>query len=964
MKARWLHISDFHFAGGDAYDRNVVLNALVASLPRFVQQGHGADLVFATGDIAQSGKASEYQAVSDFFDAVLKALGLGRERLFVVPGNHDVDRAAGVGLSRSLSKREEADIYFGPAHPKHHITDKQAAFLTWYKDYFTGIRRFPEASSCGPVERVSLPGGTVGVLPINSALFCAGDDDHGKLWVGRRCLEEALKCLKGLTPDLSVALLHHPLDWLHGVEASNIRAALERDVDLILRGHLHENTVAATRGTSGEALHIAAGAAYQTRQWPNRAFFASVDGAEVTLFPIRYEDNPEERWTVDPSLFPDPPYSGRFPLARLAQSQTAPLPPPPLTTAPAVARSNIPALRNLSLVGRDDLLATITARLGEPAQDAVLVLRGAPGVGKSELAREHARRNRHRYPGGCFVIEAGNRAIAVGLAELGRRYLDLSFPPDLPLEDQAVRVLRALHAAPSLLIFDNVVAVEDALPWLPPAGAPCHTLLTSLLDQWGLVAPDLVVSPLPDDAALALVERIAGPEIARSQGAALLRMAGGLPVQLVPASATLKKAAGRGRAAGAASLMAAEATQSFDAVYERLADPARLLLHAAARLDSQAIDGDELSAHLREGAGWTDQVFNEHLTQCLDLHLLDGADTLRMHQLLAAFLNDHDLSASMIGMVPKVAAAQARAMVAAAREVARQPNRADLATRLFRFQPEVDRWTILGVEWSADDAQWMQRALHQLGRFEEALAWALRSVERAEAKSSEGIADHGRFGVCLNNVGSCLSRLGRWSEAQPWLERAVAAAEQGDGDGHVDHQNLGVSLHEVGICLLRRGEHAAAQEWLERAVAAKERGDVHGRVDHESFGTSLHQVGMCLSFRGEHATAQAWFERAVAAAERGDVHGRVDHGSLGRSLHQVGICLSSRGEHAAAQERFERAVASAERGDVHGRVDHESLAISLDAVGHCLLELNRPDEAAVWLERAEVERAIPNEPGV
>ncbi len=675
----------------------------------------------------------------------------------------------------------------------------------------------------------------------------------------------------------------------------------------------------------------------------------------------------------------------------------------------AAPRTNIPALRKLTLVGRDGLLARVGAELGAPERDSVLVLRGAPGVGKSELAREYARRNADRYPGGAFVIEAGGRAIAVGLAEIGRAHLDMSFPPDLPLDDQGVRVARALRAAPCLLIFDNVVAVDDILPWLPSAGTPGHTLLTSLLDSWGAVAPDLVVEPLPDADALSLIEQLAGAEIARSHGAALLRQAGGLPVQLVPASATLKKEAERGRLDVVGLSLEPSTERSFGGVYQLLEPSAQLLLHAAARLESQAIASAALAEHLTAGADWTEAMFRRHLAACLDLHLLDGAATLRMHQLFAAFLNAQPVAPALTNSFQRVVAAQARALVAVARDVATQPNRADLAARLFLFQPDAARWTVPEASLMANDAFTVGRALYEIGRFEEALAWEMWAVENADQETAGDPVDHQRKGKGFHNVGGSLSSLGRhvaaqgWFEravaemeqgdvhgrvdhvwlgaslhqvgvclfrldqpaaAQEWFERAVAEKEQGDVHGRVDHESLGMSLHEVGNCLFRLGQFAAAQEWFERAVAEAERGDVHGCVDHESLGVSLHQVGMCLFRLGQPATAQGWFERAVAEKEQGDAHGRVDHASLGVSLHEVGNCLFRLGQSAAAQDWFERAVAEKEQGDVHGRVDHQSLASSLESLGVCLSKLDRPDEAQVWFARAKAENAIPNEPGV
>src|SRR4030088_1314290 len=88
----WLHISDFHVKSGDPYDRDVVLGALVKSAAEYRRSGRSPDLIFATGDIAYSGKPQEYELAGKFFDDLLSAVGLPKNRLFVIPGNHDVDR--------------------------------------------------------------------------------------------------------------------------------------------------------------------------------------------------------------------------------------------------------------------------------------------------------------------------------------------------------------------------------------------------------------------------------------------------------------------------------------------------------------------------------------------------------------------------------------------------------------------------------------------------------------------------------------------------------------------------------------------------------------------------------------------------------------------------------------------------------------------------------------------------------
>ncbi|TLU54338.1 MAG: NACHT domain-containing protein, partial [Chlorobium sp.] len=318
MAVTWLHVSDFHLSDGAPYDQVVILRALVSSVRRFREEGHVPDLIFATGDIAQQGKAKEYESATNFFDDLLEAAGLNRDRLFIVPGNHDVDRKAGKFLLRTLDTNEDAYEYFDHETPTPHLTQKFQAFSEWYNDYFKTIRVFPANTTCSPVEIVTIRDSRITVLPLNSALFCIGDDDHEKLFVGRRCLDAAKKQLAA--SDLTVALIHHPLDWLSPFEQSNIESDLEESVDLLLQGHFHQTSAKGLVSANGGYLKLAAGASYQTRNWPNSAMYGTFESNQVTIFPVRYEDKPRERWTLDTSLFPSPSYTGRLTIPGLTTS--------------------------------------------------------------------------------------------------------------------------------------------------------------------------------------------------------------------------------------------------------------------------------------------------------------------------------------------------------------------------------------------------------------------------------------------------------------------------------------------------------------------------------------------------------------------------------------------------------------------------------------------------------------------
>lgn len=993
MKVTWLHVSDFHIRGGDPYDRDVVLRALVSSVRELREDGRVPDLIFATGDVAHAGKPAEYEIATHFFDALLDATGLDRRHLFVIPGNHDVDRDLGIGLARTLESREKADAYFRPGIPKPHLTQKLGAFRNWYKEYFAGIRVLPEDSTCGPVEALEIRGCRIGVLPLNTALFCEDDYDQAKLCIGRRCLDAGLEELGKLGAHLKVALLHHPLDWLSDIERSNIKTSLQGNVDVLLRGHLHETEVESVVSANGEALHIAAGAVYQTRKWPNRALYATFEDRHITIFPIRYEDQPSEVWTVDPSLFPrERGYEKRFPLKR-AEVEKNPAVPTKLSEPMVLPRfpSNVPSRRDLPFVGREQLLADVQTALGEPKSERVLVLHGQPGVGKSELAREYARHQRDWYPGGTFIIDAGSGAMPVDLARVGVNVLDLEFPPDLSLQDQCVQTLLSLGAAPVLLIYDNARSPDSIQPWLPPAGMPCHVLITTVLDRWGPGWSTMEVEAFDLETSVELIEQLAGSEVAARHGQALADLAGGLPVQICPAATTLAYEARRGRLDSVRLEIADEARESFRLVYERLEPPVHLLLHAAAFLNGQRIPRQELYQHLKEATGWSEADFQRLLDTCLDLHLLDGDVDLRMHQLLSSFVLGTPLVDGNSAILEQVRVTQRKRLLELAKELGEHPANSELATTLMVFRLRPQDWGGAQAEISVNDGEivgkalleigkfeearlwyeWVVEAgsvnnenlstslygvgvcLSRVGKFEEALLWFERAVEVDKQGDLSGHVNQSRLGSSLSGVGFCLCNAGQFKEALPWHERAVEAKKQGDLDGRVDQGSLGWSQHQVGVCLESVGKFEEARSWYEQALEAKKQGDLSGRSDHANLSTSLYGIGFCLSIVGKFEEARSWYERAVEANQQGDLHGRVHHDILGRTLHQVGFCLSSVGKFEEALPWYEWAVEATRQGDIYGRVDSSSLALSLREGAKCLRHLNQLEKAQAWENEAD-----------
>jgi hypothetical protein len=93
-----LHVSDLQFGkhhrfADDAGGFDTLLRRLCDDLD-VLKDSHGLapQLVALTGDLAEWGMKAELDQVLRFCEGLEKHLGLARERVLVIPGNHDVNR--------------------------------------------------------------------------------------------------------------------------------------------------------------------------------------------------------------------------------------------------------------------------------------------------------------------------------------------------------------------------------------------------------------------------------------------------------------------------------------------------------------------------------------------------------------------------------------------------------------------------------------------------------------------------------------------------------------------------------------------------------------------------------------------------------------------------------------------------------------------------------------------------------
>ena len=292
---RILHISDLHCGketrSGAAWRFQRVLAEKWLENLRAISSDGKPDIVCFTGDLAQAGQTAEYEEVSRFLDQTLVALGAGKECLFVVPGNHDIDRtihpeawkqmraAPPDGLSRWMAGW--ATPFGCQAAWREQVLARQQNFRDWERRYFADCPRQIIQNHGQLGYRVTLAGWAVPIhlIGFDSAWLAGDDSDMGKL---RLTDEQVGRHLAGLD-GIKIAMLHHPLGEL--ADGTACRGLLaEYGVNLVLHGHVHDPNHQRWQHPNHDAANLmqesVAGCLYEHDQYPNcmQVLDVAVDG--------------------------------------------------------------------------------------------------------------------------------------------------------------------------------------------------------------------------------------------------------------------------------------------------------------------------------------------------------------------------------------------------------------------------------------------------------------------------------------------------------------------------------------------------------------------------------------------------------------------------------------------------------------------------------------------------------------
>lgn len=243
---RWLHISDLHLNS-----KGAATSMLRDEMTCFLrEQGLTCDYVFCTGDIRSANeKPNAYtEEMVKFLRNVCDAAGTMTDNMFIVPGNHDIDRdhAKRMEAIRRVKYQPESSGYYDANDGQIQEKD-MAAIMKGEADFIKFLKKiYPE-------DRVKCYGNKkaphfnvetddFNILHLDSTIIYAKGQEKSDLIVGSNAL---LKALETLNPDKPTLLLtHYPFTALAQDEKKILSTMLQKhEVRLWLAGHEHDQVL-------------------------------------------------------------------------------------------------------------------------------------------------------------------------------------------------------------------------------------------------------------------------------------------------------------------------------------------------------------------------------------------------------------------------------------------------------------------------------------------------------------------------------------------------------------------------------------------------------------------------------------------------------------------------------------------------------------------------------------------------
>lgn len=603
---------------------------------------------------------------------------------------------------------------------------------------------------------------------------------------------------------------------------------------------------------------------------------------------------------------------------------------------------NLPRSGTLKFVGRAEALENLHQMVQQNNQVVIAAIEGMGGVGKTELATQYALLHLLllTYPGGICWLRARDEDVGIQIVRFAQAKLGLNPPEDWDLPSQVDFCWSRWHEENVLVVLDDVNDYPKVEPYLPPQPSRFKVLITTRLQ---LDLPQsLTLDVLDESAALELLQEWIGAEKINHELAdakELCQRLGYLPLALNLVGRYVKKrkislaemlrrlekkglkheSLERDKNDPAWTLNVKRGVAAaFELSWEELSEEAQQLgcllsLFALAPIPWDLVESVE--------TGQDAEDLEDARVELESLHLLQGEDTYRLHQLIREFFREKLEQSERADELKREFAG---AMSAEATQVPQQneltreqivslnpviPHLAEVANYLTAYLSDEDSAKpFIGLGWFYEGQ----------GFYDKAVPWFEKCLAVTQARFG---AEHLAVAESFTNLAWLYTSQGHYSKAEPLLLQALELTKSLLGE---EHAQVTTSFNNLALLYKSQGRYGEAESLYIQALNLYKRqlGDEHHMAQ------SLNNLAVLYHSQGRHSEAEPLYAQAL---ELYKLQFGEEHREVARCLNNLANIYSEQGRSREAEPLFMQALKLRQRllGEEHPDVANSLYSLAV-----------------------------------
>lgn len=261
MTVAILHLSDIHIF--DAHDAILQRHQHIAAAVRRHLSNASKLVILLSGDIAQSGRAVEYELAETFLASLKCEIVKEHQNVtvdfIVAPGNHDCDFSTEDAVRDAVIAQIESK---SPDLPQSFIdacTACQKNYFNFRERLSTGLSAINDDKLWATFD-IESDGKHIYFDVLNASWMSSRHEKQGGLLFPF----ERYASFQGSAADLRIGVLHHPYGWYSQRNQTKFRSFMQGLCDVIFTGHEHDSSArVADDLNSGECAYVEGAALFE-----------------------------------------------------------------------------------------------------------------------------------------------------------------------------------------------------------------------------------------------------------------------------------------------------------------------------------------------------------------------------------------------------------------------------------------------------------------------------------------------------------------------------------------------------------------------------------------------------------------------------------------------------------------------------------------------------------------------------